>query len=150
MRYISFGHYHFRLALWTHCQIHQKFWRGSDKCSFFAMPGFWKCLVKPPFPIKLKQFWLYFICFRTSLFLLDDPKNFTKDELGPFFILLFTLVTLFTHLYFIFLSICNVFGSLWFIYLHEAQVYSFWLSMKKLRTMYMAHLHNSSPLYLHS
>ena len=56
--------------------------------------------------------WSYFIIFRTSLFLLDDPKNFTQDELGPFFILLFTLVTLFTHLYFIYLSLCNVFGSL--------------------------------------
>ena len=87
---------------------------------FFAMPGFWKCLVKPPFPIKVKQSWLYFICFRTSLFLLDDPKNFTKDELGPFFILLFT------HLHFIYLSLCNtLFGSLWFIFLHEAQVYIF-------------------------
>ena len=51
--------------------------------------------------------WSYFIIFRTSLFLLDDPKNFTQDELGPFFILLFT------HLHFIYLSLCNtLFGSL--------------------------------------
>ena len=83
---------------------------------FSAMPGFRKCLFKPPFPIKVKQSWCpgcIIIIFRTSLFLLDDPKNFTQDELGPFFILLFTL---FIHLHFIYFSLCNVlFGPLWFI-----------------------------------
>ena len=39
-RYILFGRYHFRLALWTHCQIHQKFWHGSDKSSFLQCQGF--------------------------------------------------------------------------------------------------------------
>ena len=40
MRFISFGHYHFRLALWTHYQIHQKSWHGSDKSSFLQCQGF--------------------------------------------------------------------------------------------------------------
>ena len=149
MRYISFGHYHFRLALLTHCQIHQNFLHGSDQSSFLQCQGFENVWSNHPSLLKWSNpGCILFVSGQVCSCLMIRRTSQRMSLVPSLFFCLLWLLCLLICISSIYL--CNVFGSLWFIYLHEAQVYSFWLSMKKLCTMYMANLHISSPLYLHS